>query len=91
MQANQIPTPPPQDLRRSPLFRWALALQFFGMALFALALGLAFFTDTLDSVGGIVSVGLISLVGALVAIPARVVLMVQMTAAKKNAPPPSQG
>ena len=91
MPSSQTPVPQAQDLRRSPLFRWALALQFFGMALFALALGLAFFTDTLDSVGGIVAVGLISLVGALVAIPARVVLMVQMTAAKKNAPPPTQG
>lgn len=88
MPSNPSPTPQSQDLRRSPLFRWALALQFFGMALFALALGLAFFTDTLESVGGIVAVGLISLMGALVAVPARVVLMVQMTAAKKAAQPP---
>jgi hypothetical protein len=67
-----------QQIRHSPIFRWALALQWVGAALFLLALGLASFTDLLQAVQGVILIAVLGMLGLLSLVPARFILTVQL-------------
>lgn len=74
-----------ETVRRSNLFRWAIALQWFGIAVFLLALGLGFFTNIRDTVGGITTIAVLGMLGLLSLVPARFILTVQLMSPKKRA------
>lgn len=67
-----------EQVRRSPIFRWALALQWVGASLFLLALGLALLTDVLQQIQGVILVAVLGMLGLLSLVPARFILTVQL-------------
>lgn len=74
-----------QQVRKSTIFRWAVALQWFGLGVFVLALGLAFFTDLRSTVGGITTIAVLGMLALLSLVPARFILTVQLMAPRKKA------
>lgn len=89
MQPSHESTRHLEAVRRSPIFRWALALQWFGVAMFVLTLGLAFFTDLRGTVGGITTIAVLGMLGLLSLVPARFILTVQLMTPKSHEPPES--
>ncbi|WP_162556215.1 hypothetical protein [Pseudomonas sp. 31-12] len=73
-----------EQIRRSPLFRWALALQWLGIFLFLLALGLALFSDLLQVIGGVTLIAVLGMLGLLSLVPARFILTVQLMSPKRS-------
>ena len=73
-----------QTVRQSSLFRWAVALQWFGLAVFLLALGLGFLTDMRSTVGGITTIAVLGMLGLLSLVPARFILTVQLMSPKSR-------
>lgn len=67
-----------QQIRRSSLFRWATVLQWVGIALFLLALGLVLFTDLHQDLRGVVLIAVLGMLGLLSLVPARFILTVQL-------------
>lgn len=80
-----------EQIRRSPLFRWALALQWLGVCLFLLALGLALFTPLLQVIRGVILIAVLGMLGLLSLVPARFILTIQlMTPASEPQEPPAK-
>ena len=73
-----------QQVRQSPIFRWARALQWFGVVMFLLAVGLAMFTDLHYQVGGITLIAVLGMLGLLSLVPARFILTVYLMSPKKD-------
>jgi len=67
-----------EQIRRSRLFRWALALQWFGVVMFLLALALALFTDFLQDIQGVITIAVLGMLALLSIVPARFILTVQL-------------
>ncbi|MNR21971.1 hypothetical protein [Pseudomonas sp. Irchel s3a18] len=67
-----------QVIRHSALFRWAQAIQWFGIAMFLLAIGLALFTDIRSEVRGITLIAVLGMLGLLSLVPARFILTVYL-------------
>lgn len=67
-----------EQIRRSSLYRWAIALQWLGIILFLLALGLALFTDLMQVIQGIILIAVLGMLGLLSLVPARFILTVQL-------------
>lgn len=67
-----------EQIRRSPLYRWALAVQWIGIILFLLASGLALFTDLMQVIRGIILIAVLGMLGLLSLVPARFILTVQL-------------
>lgn len=76
-----------EQIRQSTIFRWALAMQWFGLITFLLAVGLALFTDLPQSINGITLIAILGMLGLLSLVPARFILTVYlMTPSKKISP-----
>ncbi|MFK8328673.1 hypothetical protein M2D63_001460 [Pseudomonas sp. BJa5] len=67
-----------QQIRNSSLFRWAAMLQWLGIALFLLAVGLALLTDIHQEVRGVLLIAVLSMLGLMSLVPARFILTVQL-------------
>ncbi|NUU38221.1 hypothetical protein [Pseudomonas sp. C2B4] len=67
-----------EQVRQSRLFRWALILQWLGLALFLLAVGLALFTNLLHEIRGVILIAVLGMLGLLSLVPARFILTVQL-------------
>lgn len=67
-----------EQIRRSSLYRWAVALQWLGIILFLLALGLALFTDLMQIIQGIILIAVLGMLGLLSLVPARFIITVQL-------------
>jgi hypothetical protein len=67
-----------EQIRQSRLFRWAQALQWLGLALFLLAVGLALFTDIRHEIRGIILIAVLGMLGLLSLVPVRFILTVQL-------------
>ncbi|WP_027922596.1 DUF6458 family protein [Pseudomonas sp. URMO17WK12:I12] len=74
-----------EQIRQSTIFRWAQAVQWFGLITFLLAVGLALLTDLPQSINGITLIAILGMLGLLSLVPARFILTVYlMTPSKKN-------
>ena len=58
-----------QQIRQSPIFRWARALQWFGLVMFFLAAGLC--TDLYHQISRIPLIAVLGILGLLSLVPAR--------------------
>lgn len=74
-----------EQIRQSTIFRWAQAVQWFGLITFLLAVGLALLTDLPQSINGITLIAILGMLGLLSLVPARFILTVYlMTPSKKK-------
>jgi hypothetical protein len=89
MEPDQESTRHLQTVRQSSIFRWALALQWFGLAVFVLAVGLALFTDLHRTVGGITTIAVLGMLALLSLVPARFILTVQLMNPKPKTEQPT--
>ncbi|AOE85285.1 hypothetical protein [Pseudomonas sp. TCU-HL1] len=65
-----------REVRQSPIFRWAQGLQWFGVVMFLLAIGLALFTEVTGTPGGVTLIAVFGMLGLLSLVPARFILTV---------------
>ncbi|MCP8466156.1 hypothetical protein NK553_19565 [Pseudomonas sp. ZM23] len=63
-----------QAVRRSPWLRRAQLMQWFGLVMFVLAIGLAALTDFMDRREGIATIAIFAMLGLLALVPARLIL-----------------
>lgn len=66
-----------QAVRQSPWFRRAQLMQWFGLVMFVMAIGMAALTDFMDRQEGIVTIAIFGMLGLLALVPARFILTVQ--------------
>ncbi|WP_342245538.1 hypothetical protein [Pseudomonas sp. OTU5201] len=67
-----------REVRQSPIFRWAQGLQWFGVVMFLLAVGLAAFTEVTSAPGGVTLIAVFGMLGLLSLVPARFILTVYL-------------
>lgn len=67
-----------QEVKRSPWFRRAQLMQWFGLVMFVLAIGLAALTDFMDRREGIAAIAVCGMLGLLALVPARFILTVYL-------------
>lgn len=67
-----------QAVKQSPWFRRAQLMQWFGMVMFVLAIGLAALTDLMEHREGIWTIALFGMLGLLALVPARFILTVYL-------------
>lgn len=74
-----------REVRQSPLFRWAQGLQWFGVVMLLMAVGLAVFTEVTASPGGVTLIAVFGMLGLLSLVPARFILTVYLMSPGKKA------
>lgn len=74
-----------REVRQSPIFRWAQGLQWFGVVMFLLAVGLAMFSEVTSTPGGVTLVAVLGMLGLLSLVPARFILTVYLMSPAKKA------
>ncbi|MDH4557428.1 hypothetical protein E8F11_19990 [Pseudomonas sp. BN417] len=80
------------EVRQSPLFRWAQGLQWFGVVMFLMAVGLAVFSNVTEAAGGVTLIAVFGMLGLLSLVPARFILTVYlMSPDKKGGKEPPAG
>ncbi|QEY62684.1 hypothetical protein FXN65_11580 [Metapseudomonas lalkuanensis] len=62
------------EVRQSPVFRWAQGLQWFAGVMFLLAIGLALFTEVTSAPGGVPLIAAFGALGLLSLVSARFIL-----------------
>lgn len=62
-----------RDLRQSPRFRWTEGLQWFGVVMILMAVGLAVFSNVTEAAGGVTLIAAFGMLGLLSLVLARVI------------------
>ncbi|MCY1206150.1 hypothetical protein D9M71_122810 [compost metagenome] len=70
---------------KSPVFRWAQGLQWFGSVMCLLAIGLALFTEVTSAPGGVPLIVAFGILGLLSLIPARFIFALYPKSPDKKA------
>ncbi|QRY78005.1 hypothetical protein JVX91_20735 [Pseudomonas sp. PDNC002] len=74
-----------QEVRQSPWFRRAQLMQWFGLVMLVLAVGLAALTDLTDRQSGIFVIAVCGMLGLMSLVPARFILTVYLMSPARRA------